>query len=91
MVLTEIVLYINDVVGTYSYLSIKTVCWAHELQVPEKTYNIRPWSYQRVVLCSGKTGSNLLLARFCVAFFDKDETCHKIEIQRGNCTKYEVR
>ncbi len=26
-------------------LSIKTVCWAHEFQVPEKSYNIRPWSY----------------------------------------------
>ncbi len=50
-------------------LSIKTVCWALELQVPEKSYNIRPWSYIRifflyirpwsykwVVLCSGKTG-----------------------------------
>ncbi len=50
-------------------LSIKTVCWTHEFQVPEKSYNIRPWSYirdflpykrpwsyKRVVLCSGKTG-----------------------------------
>ncbi len=50
-------------------LSIKTVCWAHEFQVPEESCNIRPWSYiwhfspytrpwsyKRVVLCSGKTG-----------------------------------
>ncbi len=28
-------------------LSIKTVFWAHEFQVPEKSYNIRPWSYIR--------------------------------------------
>ncbi len=43
-------------------LSIKTVCWAHEFKVPEKSYNIsiRPWSYKRVVLCSGKTGTTVL-------------------------------
>ncbi len=28
-------------------LSIKTVCWARDIQVPEKSYNIRPWSYIR--------------------------------------------
>ncbi len=62
-------LYINEVVGTYSYF-VKTVCWANEFQVVEKSYNIRPWSYirdffpcirpwsyKRVVLCSGKTGT----------------------------------
>ncbi len=51
-------------------LSVKTVCWAHEFQVPEKSYKIRPWSYirdffpcirpwsyKRVVLCSGKNGT----------------------------------
>ncbi len=55
-------------------LSIKTVCWAHKFQVPEKSYNIRPWSYIRdffscirpwssqwVVLCSGKTGTIIII------------------------------
>ncbi len=45
---------------------------AHEFKVPEKSYNIRdfvpcirPWSYKRVVLCSGKTVALELF--FCVA------------------------
>ncbi len=65
-------LYVNEVVGTTAILSIETVCQAQEFQVPEKSYNIRPlsyirdffpyirpWSYKRVVLCSGKAGNDV--------------------------------
>ncbi len=65
--------------GTYSYF-VKTICWAHEFQVPEKSYNIRPWSYIRDFLpvhktmvlqtgglmCSGKKTVRLLWLSSCL-------------------------
>ncbi len=100
-------LYINEVVGTYSYFvnlnsMLGTRIPSSRKIVQYKTMVlyagffpcIRPWSYKRVVLCSGKTGTPYILStyprarrnlfvRFAVqpAAFEI-QGCSKLEMQR---------